>query len=189
MKSPSGKARTRRTLVLSLAILAAGCAHAGVSGVHEQLMDYRIASVEVSFYDEVDLGSIFGVAIPRLDLETDEEFAERVAGTLEATLQEQLKDSLPGQRPIDLRVRIETMQISSGVGRALLGSSSELTGSVALVEPATDETVAGTVITAREKAMGGNIGVLVNMAVAATSSRVDKIVERFSGEIEKWLEN
>ena len=190
MKYSSREIGWPRILVLGLVILVGGCATQAPpgSGMRDQLQDYRIANVEVSFFDEVDLGSIFGTTIPRIDLETDEEFADRVAEAMESSIIEDVGSSLPGQQPVDLRVRIETMEIASGVGRALFASSSELTGVVALVEPSTDRTVAETVITAREEAMGGNLGALVNAAVAVTTSRVDNIVEEFSLEIKAWLE-
>lgn len=175
--------------VLLMAVFLAGCATSKLSGVNHLLQEHRVKDVSVSFADKVDLGGF-----ERMDNEEDKDFVERVGASIEKTVHESTMSSLGGTKPVNIVITLTEVDVASGVGRALVGHDSSITGIVEIIDAHSSEVLAERVIKGKDSGtnMGGNVGALIsiisNIADAATSDRVSEAVSDFSIKLRDWIE-
>ncbi len=176
--------------VLFMAFLFTGCAASKqLSGVNDLLQEYHVKDVRVSFADKVDIG-----VFKRLDNEDDKDFVERVGASIEKTVRESIVSSLDGPTPANIAITLTEVAIASGVGRALGGHDSTITGIVEIVDANSSTVLAERAIKGKDRStkMGGNIGALVslisNATNAATTDRVEEAVNDFSIKLRDWIE-
>lgn len=176
--------------VLLMAVFLSGCATSKPTGVNDRLQDYRVNDVSVSFADKIDLG-----VFERLDNEDDKDFVERVGESIEKTVHESVMDSLGGTKPADIAITLTEVDVASGVGRALLGSDSSITGIVEIVDANSRDVLAERTIKGEDKStnMGGNVGGLIslvsNITDSATTDRIAAVVGDFSNKLRDWIVN
>ena len=194
--------------VLLTSLTLAGCsARAPYVGARETVAGYQVRDVSVTLEIEVEDGWGW---LPRLDLEDDDAFNQRVAGSLEEILEQQVESSLPGTTPADILIVLDRITIASGVARTLgvgaaLPSDSELGGTVQVVDASSGLVVAATRIAAETSSQDGfnlpglragsfsissAVASLISRAVkSALSDEVQTIVQRFGERLKLWLEN
>lgn len=189
MKTTTSYMSWRRLCVLLVAVFLAGCATSKLSGVNDLLQDYHVKDVRVSFADKVDMG-----VFERMDNEEDKDFVERVGASIEKTVRESIMSSLDGPKPANIAITLTEVDIASGVGRALGGHDSSITGIVEILDANSSAVLAERVIKGQDSSthMGGNVGALIsiisNVADAATTDRVAEAVNDFSIKLRDWIE-
>jgi len=175
--------------VLLMAVFLVGCATSQLSGVNHLLQEHHIKDVRVSFADKVDLG-----VFERMDNEEDKDFVERVGASLEKTVHASIRSSLGGTKPAHIVITLTEVDIASGVGRALGGHDSSITGIVKIIDANSSNILAERVIKGKDRStpIGGNIGSLISLVSdivdAATTDRVAEVVSDFSIKLRDWIE-
>lgn len=178
----------RHAVACFMAVFLAGCATSQPSGVNHLLQEYHINDVRVSFADKVDLG-----VFERMDNEENKDFVERVGASIEKTVHESISSSLSGTKPANVVITLTEVDIASGVGRALGGQNSSVTGIVKIIDANSSNVLAERVITGKDRStpIGGNIGSLISLASdivdAATTDRVAEVVSDFSITLSDWI--
>ena len=173
-----------------LVFLIAGCAATPKMRVSDHIYGYSLEKVEVA----VDQDAHTGV-FERMDNIDDEEFARELEQKLEKELVAGIAPLFSGKMPARVLVHVDEMNIASGIGRALLGSSSFIGAQVSIVDVSTGEILLEKHFREQEKdvSFSGNIGGLIeltkNVVDAAVNDRVEEATREFAERVRKWLDS
>lgn len=142
----------------------------------------REVKVYVSDKFEVDQGTF-----DRADNLSDEEFFDLMTQQIDKALTQRLPSALRGEMPADVVVEVTRLDISSSIGRALVGSNSCLGGWVRIEDADSGSLIAEEYVVSDDFAMQGNLGVLFNMVSAIVEDETEVISEKFSEDVVSWL--
>ena len=121
-------------------------------------------------------------------------YKQQALTRLRANLEQNVKSTLNGSQPAILEVTLHRVDLSSGVGRALGGSDSRISGDVRLKDARNNTVIAAlpnvTGINQGTR-MGGTIGAAIslvsNIASAAQGDYFGKTATDFSAKTRNWL--
>ena len=170
----------------TLVTVACAARSAPYVGARDQVREYRLNDVRVSFADEIDMG-----VFRRADGEDDAAFVRRVAGSIEDSIRIQIRSSLTGLSPADISVTLDRVTVASGLGRAT-GGDSQVGGMVEVIDVSSSTVVARNHITGLDRANDSWIPFVSgirNVVSAARDDEVESVTERFVASLKFWLEH
>ncbi len=137
-QSLRGRRAPANFAVLLSALLLASCATTVAEAPPVPLIaePYDIAEVDVILSKSIAYGA------EMIDGSSQKEFAERVRASLKQKLTADLVQPKSSRKPIRLEVVLDKVDLSSGIGRAVLKSESNIGGFVSLIDKRTKTALA-----------------------------------------------
>ena len=160
-----------RFVVALLALGVAGCMAPANKLPLEQVVDLRVAEINVAFAD--------GAEIPA-------DLRDVVGPKVKAALERQLSPRLKGSIPVRVEVRVRSVRIASEVETVLVGGTHGMTADVALIDPRTKAVLL--TYDAQSNYVGGGAGVgglILDRAVLPHP--MDRVAEGFAFRYAEWL--
>ncbi len=181
--------------VLLGALLLASCAGTPAPVVGIAGDPYEIAEVDVVIAKDVNYGA------DMIDGSSPQEYAKRLRLALKRRLSAELVQRKPGKKQAKLEVVLDKISLSSGVGRALLKSESQIGGYVTLSDKRTRAVIATLdplyVNDDSLRVYGGGSGsagailafgaLAANVVQSGDDSRISSVVDPFTARIKAWL--
>ena len=176
-------------------LLLASCAGTPAPVVGVASDPYEIAEVDVVIAKNVSYGA------DMIDGSSPQEYAKRLQVALKKKLSTELVQPKSGKKPARLEVVLDRVSLSSGIGRALLKTESQIGGYVPLADKRT-KAVIGRLDqlyvdddSLRVYGGGGGAagGILAIGALAANAvqsgdeSRIGSVVDPFTAQVKAWL--
>jgi hypothetical protein len=160
-----------RFVVALLALGVAGCMAPANKLPLEQVVDLRVAEINVAFAD--------GAQVPA-------EVREVVAPKVKAALERQLSPRLKGSIPVRVEVRVRNVRIASEVETVLVGANHGMTADVILIDPKTKTVLLTYDAQSSHAGGGGGVGGLI-LDRAVLPHPMDRLAEGFAFRYAEWL--
>jgi hypothetical protein len=182
--------------VLLGALLLASCATTVAEAPPVPLIaePYDIAEVDVILSKSIAYGA------EMIDGSSQKEFAEKVRASLKQKLTADLVQPKSSRKPIRLEVVLDRVDLSSGIGRAVLKSESNIGGFVSLIDKRTKTALARRNLFTGDDSTrfyGGGDGKLggifalgalaANAAQSGDDTRIASVVDPFTSMVKAWL--
>jgi hypothetical protein len=176
----------RRFLVSCVACLLCGCVTIPPRdpALLQALASIRIVEVVVEAAPAVETG------LPGLDGVPPSVRVSQLIATVERDLENRVAGLMGGTVPARIVARINTVDLASDVGYALLERDSFIIGSVRIEAISDRRPIAfEPVIASRDASFHGNstIALVVNVAAALSQDRVQKASQGFAEAVRTWL--
>jgi hypothetical protein len=181
--------------VLLGALLLASCAGTTAEAPPPLIAEpYDIAEVDVILSKSITYG------VEMIDGSSQQEFAEKVRASLKQKLTADLVQPKSSRKAIRLEVVLDRVDLSSGIGRAVLKSQSNIGGFVSLIDKRTKTALARRNLFTGDDSTrfyGGGSGSLggvfalgalaANAAQSGDDTRIASVVDPFTSMIKAWL--
>jgi hypothetical protein len=181
--------------VLLGALLLASCAGTVAEAPAPLIAEpYDITEVDVILSKSIAYGA------EMIDGSSQKEFAEKVRASLKQKLTADLVQPKSSRKPIRLEVVLDRVDLSSGIGRAVLKSESNIGGFISLIDKRTKTALArrnlftGDDSTRFYGGGSGNLGgvfalgaLAANAAQSGDDTRIASVVDPFTSMVKAWL--
>jgi hypothetical protein len=156
---------------------------------------YEITEVEVT----ISKTAVYGAEM--VDGSSPQELGKKIQAALKRKLTAELAQPKTKKIPARLVVELKQLDMSSGVGRALMNSTSQIGGDVTLLEKRTKNVIArqenlGTGDNSLYASGGGDgkagtamsiAALAINVAQSGEEDRIASVVNPFAAQIKAWL--
>ncbi len=191
------RAAAANLTVLLGALLLASCAGTGVAEAPPVPLiaePYDIVEVDVILSKSINYG------VEMIDGSSPKEFAQKVQASLKQKLTADLVQPKSQRKQIKLEVILDRVDLSSGIGRAVLKSQSNIGGFATLIDKRTKNALArrefftGDDSTRFYGGGDGNLGAVfavgalaANAAQSGDDTRIASVVDPFMARVKAWL--
>ena len=183
-----------KSVVLLITLIASGCQTTPKidAATLNAVMTYYPAQVSVT------QSANFSSGLVSMGDVTSQQLADKFAAESQARLASELPAIMRGSKPANIVILLQTASISSGAGRAVLGTDSFVDATISIVDASTGTTVGARSVHAIDAASSNDssingipVGALLSLAVNASQSdeqtRIAKITEAFLIETKRQL--
>jgi hypothetical protein len=181
--------------VLLGALLLASCAGTPGPAVGIAGDPYEIAEVDVVIAKNVSYGA------DMIDGSSPQEYAKKLQVALKQRLSAELVQPKSGKKPAKLEVVLDRVSLSSGIGRALLKTESQIGGYVTLSDKRSKAIIARLdqlyVDDDSLRVYGGGSGgagailamgaLAANVVQSGDDTRINSVVDPFTKQVKAWL--